>query len=253
MGGYRMIGPGRVLVLGVLGLLLSLVISPALGVTHAQSRNTLECIETQFTAPEYTWVTDACYTDQDGNCTEEIPEAWADRLTGRIWYTSQDGTEEVLDLSLDAAFRYRWPMAIFVNEHFWGVVQNLVGHQFQELQATKVECVYNPGAGPWMKMYTYWVIRAKLAERGGGGSGGGGGGNAGNLAQFEGFINQIAGQEVTLAKEGRSVTVTVTDETTITLNGASATLDDLRVGYKAKATYDAGTNEASQIKAEAER
>lgn len=252
-----------VFVLGVSGVLL-LACGSSPRVADAQSRNTLECAETPFTLPENVQVTDACYTDPNpdsetyGECFQEAPETLADRRTGRLWYTRQDGTEEVLELSLDHSFRYEWPITVFVNEHYWGGLEALVGRQFKELTAKKIECVYNPGAGPWMKMYTYWVVWAKLSEgggggNGGGGGGGGGGGNATEPAQFEGFIEQINAPEVTLSKEGQSVTVTVTEDTTITLNGASATLDDLQVGDKAKATYDPDTFEALRIKAEAER
>lgn len=244
-------------VLGMAGILLLLTLVSPRSIVNAQSRNTMECIETEFTLPENSWITNACYTDEEGDCTEEVP-AWEEQLTGRIWYSStQDGAEEVLELSLDTSFQTLWPIAVYVNEHPWGGLPSLVGRHFKEVKSTKFECIYNAGSGPWMKIRTYWIVQAKLSEGQGGGSGGGGsgggGGGAGEPAEFEGFIELINDPDVTISKEGRSVMVTVTGDTAITLNGNAASLADLQPGDKAKATYDPGTSVASEIKVEAER
>lgn len=75
-----------------------------------------------------------------------------------------------------------------------------------------------------------------------------------NRARIEGTISAVDSGALTVTiapiREGSPVTLNVIPETSITLNGGPATLDELQTGFNAAAAYDPGTFNAARINAE---
>ncbi|RMF86502.1 MAG: hypothetical protein D6736_14970 [Nitrospinota bacterium] len=228
----------RILVSITFFLVISLVTA---GVVNAQSRNSFVCDETTLTLPENALVTSV---ETDG-------------FSGSLTYTTADGVEEFLDLPIDYSYRYIFPMAILLDgketkileagPFIWvygetTALEDLEGKVLSKFEALKLECDYFAGAFFYYENWgTQWIIKAKVSTNTGGG------GNPGKPVEFEGFLTAIDSAEVVIEKEGTQRTLTVTSQTQITLNGQSATLDDLLLGDKAKAKYDPATYEALQL------
>lgn len=70
------------------------------------------------------------------------------------------------------------------------------------------------------------------------------------LAEIRGVVRDVGVQSLTIDAGERSLTLTVTASTSITLNGRPARLDDLRRGYRVVASYFAASLVAARIHAE---
>lgn len=158
----------------------------------------------------------------------------------------------------------RLPFGYPANPNIWGDYAILsMAVQIDGVPATltdldgkmvkQLKVITNRGSGFVPELNEYHqtfqhVISATLSNNGGngGGNGNGGGQQTAKPVQFEGSIGSISATGVTVG----GVTLTVDSQTAITLNGQTAVLGDLQVGYKAAGKYDSATKHATQIKAE---
>jgi hypothetical protein len=193
-----------------------------------------------------------------------------DGYSGIIYYTTKDGADGALTLdpppvwgTLPSGYTVPFiaPIAVIVDENTTGLqewqggyyvvggaasLDVLEGKLVKELKVTRREVyTWHPQLGS-IHLSSQWIVQAKLSSQTSNG-----GGNkptpSNQTKEFEGFIENISSTELTISKEGKVVNLTVTDQTGITLNGQSATVDDLLLGDKAKVMYDPNTNEALRL------